>query len=88
MVLLRELRQAELVVFRVTKVFFRKDLSLVLHTLGLVEHGLGDMAGLDLISLVLLLNDILLDAFIEHLSIVTLHTSLIACAEPKLRSFL
>ena len=67
-VLLRELGQAELVVFRVAKVFLRKNFPLILHTVvGLLVFKLlaRHVAGLYLVSLVLLLNDILLDAFID-----------------------
>ena len=75
-VLLGELRQAELVVFRVAKVFLREDLPLILHTLRLIEHWRWNVAGLDLITLFLLFNNILLDAFVKHLSILTFHALL------------
>ena len=75
-VLLGEFWQAELVVLRVAEVFFREDLTVILHTLRLVYHLLRNVSCLHLISLVLLLYDILLNAFIYESVLLTIVRSI------------
>ena len=65
MVLFREGGQAELVVFRITEVFLREDVPLVLHALRLV-HQLADLARLYFLSLVLLRYDVFLNSLVNH----------------------
>lgn len=64
MVLFAELGKRELVVIRVAKVLLGENLSLVLHAaMGLAV--VDDVASLDASPLVLLLDDVLLDAFVN-----------------------
>lgn len=67
-VLFGELGQSELVVVRVAEVLFRENLALILHTLRglMIEQFVRYVARLHLIPLVLLLDDILLDALVNQ----------------------
>ena len=67
-VLFGELGQSKLVVIGVAEVLFRENLALILHTLRrlMIEQFVGYVARLHLVTLVLLLDDILLDALVNQ----------------------